>query len=195
MFGMSRSVQTMTFMPLASVVDCTWSAPGTRAGAAGLAGLVAAPAAARHDQQTQEAESARTTADFDMRHLDRGAHFIRDTRKEKRRTRGKSFAAPKKRTPGKSCSQSFVRSTSGGLPRNLDGVDRRELGAGEPRIDGREHHAATAATLDHHSRHRRPRARDTLRVGKNQRYCGSRHHDVGQSNARASPARSAKSMS
>jgi len=73
------------------------------------------------------------------------------------------------------------------LPRNLDGVDRRELGLRESRIDGREHHA-TAATLDHHSRHRRPHARDALRVGKNQRYCGSRHHGVGQSNGRANGA-------
>ena len=34
---MSRSVQTMTFMPLASVIDFTCSIPGTFAGAAGLA--------------------------------------------------------------------------------------------------------------------------------------------------------------
>jgi len=57
-------------------------------------------------------------------------------------------------------------------------VDRSELGPSESRIEGREHHAATAATLDHHSRQCRPRARDALRVGKNQRYCGSRHHGV-----------------
>ena len=78
------------------------------------------------------------------------------------------------------------------LPRNLDGVDRRELGLRESRIDGREHHA-TAATLDHHSRQRRPHARDALRVGKNQRYCGSRHHGVGQSNAHANGATVEKS--
>jgi hypothetical protein len=76
-----------------------------------------------------------------------------------------------------------------GLPRNLDGLDRSELGAGKTRIDGSEHHAAPAPTLDHHSRERRPRAGDTLSVGKNQRYCGSGYHGVGQSNVRANPAR------
>ena len=45
-----------------------------------------------------------------MRHTStKCAHFIRLPEKKKRRKRGKSFAAPKKRTPGKSCSQSFVR--------------------------------------------------------------------------------------
>ena len=87
----------------------------------------------------------------------------------------------------------FLAEGPPGLPRNLDGVERSELGPRESRIDGREHHAATAATLDHHSRQRRPHARDALRVGKNQRYCGSRHHGVGQSNAHANVATVEKS--
>jgi len=73
-------------------------------------------------------------------------------------------------------------------------VDRSDLRAGQSRIDGREHHAATAPTSDHHSGQRRPRARDALRVGKNQSYCGSRYHDVGQSNGRASGVMLAKSI-
>jgi len=45
-----------------------------------------------------------------MRHTStKCAHFIRLPEKKKRRKRGKSFAAPKKRTPGKSCSQFFLR--------------------------------------------------------------------------------------
>ena len=44
-----------------------------------------------------------------MRHLGESAHFIRASEKKKRRRRGKSFAAPRKRTPGKCCSQSFLR--------------------------------------------------------------------------------------
>jgi hypothetical protein len=57
------------------------------------------------------------------------------------------------------------------LPRNLDGVDRRELCPRESCVDGRETHAATAATLDQHSRYRRPDAGDTLGLGKNQSHC------------------------
>jgi hypothetical protein len=45
-----------------------------------------------------------------MRHTStKSAHFIRLPEKKKRRKRGKSFAAPKKRTPGKSCSQFLLR--------------------------------------------------------------------------------------
>src|SRR5436190_9899090 len=106
MFGMSRSVQTMTFMPLASVVVRTWSIPGTRAGGADLLGLVAAPVAAPTVSK-RDAHRARTKGYLGMQHLNRVRTLY--TEKEKRRTRGKSFAAPKKRTPGKSCSQSFVR--------------------------------------------------------------------------------------
>ena len=114
--------------------------------------------------------------------------------KEKAPRAGEVARGAKKRTPGKSCSQSFVR-CAWALPRNLHGGDRRQLRSGQSSIDGREHHAATATTLDQHSRHRRPHARDALRVGKNQRYCGSRHHGVGQSNRRATTAAPMKSMS
>src|SRR5678816_1363886 len=68
MFGMSRSVQTMIFMPLANVVVCTWSSPGTRAGGVGF--LVAAPVAAPTVSK-RDAHSARTTGVFGMQHLDR----------------------------------------------------------------------------------------------------------------------------
>src|SRR6186713_1322128 len=70
MFGMSRSVQTMTFMPLASVVVRTWSSPGTRAAGVGLLGLVAAPVAAPIVSK-RDAHSARTTGVFGMQHLNR----------------------------------------------------------------------------------------------------------------------------
>ena len=105
---MSRSVQTMTFMPLASVVDCTWSSAGHTRGAARLAGLVAAPVAAPNDSNRRRAQRAN---DRRLRHAAPRQECALYTgyRKEKRRTRGKSFAAPKKRTPGKSCSQSFLR--------------------------------------------------------------------------------------
>src|SRR3954470_5944471 len=69
MFGMSRSVQTTTFMPLASVIVRTWSSPGTRAGGAGLLGLVAAAAATA--TSNSDAQSARTAGVFDMQHLSR----------------------------------------------------------------------------------------------------------------------------
>src|SRR5687768_7754919 len=98
MFGMSRSVQTMTFMPLASVVVCTWSRPGTRAGAAGFEGLVAAPVAAAAIT-SRDAYNARATRDFGMRHLERMRTLY--TEKEKRRTRGKSFAAPRSEHRGR----------------------------------------------------------------------------------------------
>src|SRR5688572_14694877 len=42
---MSRSVQTMTFMPFVSVVECTCSAPGTVICAGGLVAAAAAAAA------------------------------------------------------------------------------------------------------------------------------------------------------
>ena len=61
MLGMSRSVQTMTFMPLASVVDLTWSAPGTRGAAGGLVAAVTAP-------QIRSRQAARKV--FGMRHLE-----------------------------------------------------------------------------------------------------------------------------
>jgi hypothetical protein len=81
------------------------------------------------------------------------------------------------------------------LPRNLDGLDRRQLGSRQSCIDGREHHAATATTLDQHSRHRRPHARDTLRLGKNQRHCRSSHHQLIRSNGRANLRTAGKSGS
>jgi hypothetical protein len=52
----------MTFMPLASVVVLTWSAPGTRGAAAGLAG-VAATAAPLMSRKTT------TRKNCGMRHL------------------------------------------------------------------------------------------------------------------------------
>src|SRR6478736_6656893 len=76
---MSRSVQTMTFMPLASVVARTWSIPGTRAGGADLLGLVAAPVAAPTVIK-RDAHRARATGDLGMQHL-AGAHFIHRKRK------------------------------------------------------------------------------------------------------------------
>jgi hypothetical protein len=64
---MSRSVQTMTFMPLASVVDWTCSMPGTFVAGAGLAGLGAADTAiATADNRTEL--SARKAREFGMRH-------------------------------------------------------------------------------------------------------------------------------
>ena len=73
------------------------------------AGLVAAAACAAPNVSNRQAHSARTTGDFGMRHLDEECALYTATGKEKRRKRGKSFAAPKKRTPGKSCSQFFLR--------------------------------------------------------------------------------------
>src|SRR5687767_12951928 len=180
---MSRSVQTITFMPFASVVDCTWSRPGTRAGAdfTGLVAAEATPAVNRPrvnsptvNRPMVESRWALTTRtnDWDMRHLVKEVQLYEcDAGKEKRRRRGKSSAAPRSEHRGRLFAV-LLRV----LPRNLDGVDRGELRAGEPGIDGSEHHAATASALHHHSRHRGPRARDTLGVGENQRHCGSRHH-------------------
>ena len=56
-FGISRSVQTMTFMPFASVVACTCSAPGTRVAGAGLG--VAAIGAGRQARQQSDTQRAR----------------------------------------------------------------------------------------------------------------------------------------
>ena len=128
-----------------------------------------------------------------MQHLNR-MRTLYGIPKRKAPHTGEVVCGAKKRTPGKSCSRTFMRcDLPRQLPRNLDGVDRGELGPSESRIDGREHHAATAATLDHHSRQRGPHAGDALRLGKNQRYCGSRHHGVGQSNGRASATSAFKS--
>ena len=86
MFGMSRSGQTMTFMPLASVVVCTWSAPGTRTGGAGLVGLVAAPVAAA-TMSSKDVYTARATGIFGMQHLARCALY---TQKKKSAAHGGS---------------------------------------------------------------------------------------------------------
>src|SRR3954469_19046313 len=163
---MSRSVQTMMRMPLASVVACTCSMPGTRvagAGAPGLAGLAAAEAVtAAHERIS--APSARDARVFCMREL--------YTHKRKAPHAGEVASGAKKRTPGKSCSQSFVRTPlSEELPRSSGGVDRRELCSRQSRVDGRETHAATTTSLDQHSRQLGPLARDALRVGKYQRHC------------------------
>src|ERR1044072_5367429 len=106
---------------------------------------------------------------------------------------GGGWGGAKKRTPGKVCSQSLLRPPVAVLPRNLEDRDRRELRPRESRVDGRESHAATAAAPDQHPRHRRPHARDTLRLGKNQRHCGSRHHGPIRSNPRASAGAREKS--
>ena len=55
---------------------------------------------------------------------------------------------------------------------------RGELRARQSCVDGRETHAATATTPHHHSRQLGPRARDTLRIGKNQRHCRIRLHEL-----------------
>jgi hypothetical protein len=93
-----------------------------------------------------------------------------------------------KANTGEDCSQTFLRYCRvAELPRNLDGLDRTELRSRQSRIEGRKHHAAASTPFDHHSRHRRPHARDALRVGKDQCNCGSRHH--GQDKAMRVPAR------
>ena len=63
MLGISRSVQMMTFMPLASVVECTCSMPGTRVAGAGFA--AAAQATAARPNEINPAQSARTLAAMD----------------------------------------------------------------------------------------------------------------------------------
>ena len=57
-FGMSWSGQTMTCMPFASVTACTWSAPGTCAGADGAA----------HVQDIAAASNALASNPRDMAH-------------------------------------------------------------------------------------------------------------------------------
>jgi hypothetical protein len=69
----------MTFMPLASVVDFTWSRPGTRAGAGGFAAALAAALVIINTQ----ALSARRTEDFGMRHLDEECALYTARGKEK----------------------------------------------------------------------------------------------------------------
>ena len=173
----------MIFMPFASVVERTCSAPGTTVAGAGFAPaapvLVAMPRISGEIIHTR-LESARLRGKSGMRHLENESAQLYSLRPPKRKAprTGEVVRGAKKRTPGKSCSQSYLRNPlAGGLPRNLDGLDRRELCPRESCIDGRETHAATATTPDQHSRHRRPHARDPLRVGKNQCHCRSRHHE------------------
>src|SRR6187549_153651 len=100
---MSRSVQTMTFMPLESVVECTWSAPGTRVAGAGLAGAAGALATASdHSMQLLA-----TNETLDMPHLGNRVRNFNGSacRKEKRSERGTSFAARRSEHRGR-----FVRS-------------------------------------------------------------------------------------
>ncbi|HEU5136078.1 MAG TPA: hypothetical protein VFU13_13090 [Steroidobacteraceae bacterium] len=143
-----------------------------------------------------QALSARRTGNFGMRHLDEECALYTARRKEKAPQTGEVVCGAEEANTGEELFAFLAEAIPvRALPRNLDGVDRSELCPGKSRVDGREHHAATASTLDHHSRQCRPRARDALRVGKDQGHCGSRYHGVGQSNGRASRARRAKSTS
>src|SRR5688572_490670 len=102
---MSRSVQTMTFMPFASVVEWTWSAPGTRVAGAVLAGAASA-LAAPHDRSRQVLT---TNGSFDMPHLEKRVGNFNGSGcgKEKRRERGKSCAAPRSEHRGRIVRGSF----------------------------------------------------------------------------------------
>src|SRR3954468_8963081 len=92
----------MTRMPFDSVVACTCSMPGTFVAGAGFAGLGAASAEpAAQEQERSSAINARETWAFCMCEL--------YTQKRKAPHAGEVACGAKKRTPGKSCSQSFLR--------------------------------------------------------------------------------------
>src|SRR4051812_38072250 len=124
---MSRSVQTMTFMPLASVMELTCSAPGTRVGGAGLGGLAAAVAPQSRPDSRQE-PSARPSEDMRMRHLWGEVRHFTSQRKAPRR--GKSS-----RRQGANTGEELFAVPVEGLPRNPEGADRRELCSRESRVD------------------------------------------------------------
>src|SRR5262245_22671503 len=125
MLGMSRSVQTITFMPLASVVACTWSAPGTRGAGAG-AGLLAATAA-----QVNKIAAA-PVRNFGMSHLETEVRNLPSRQKESAANGGSRLRREEANT-GEELFAVLVEARFAALPRNPGGVDRGELGPGQSR--------------------------------------------------------------